>query len=307
MATGLDQISVCICTYKRPQMLAHLLNELERQVTENLFTYSAVVVDNDADKSAKETVEFWQSKSSFPIDYFNEPEQNIALARNKAVENAEGNYVAFIDDDEYPVADWLLHLYKTVLSFKVDGVLGPVKPHYPDNVPKWLIKSKLCERPTYKTGTILHWGDTRTGNVLLKKEIFYNPKNRFDAEHGRTGGEDVEFFKKMSEQGKVFTWCDEAPAYEVVPPERWEKEFYTQKLLRIGGLVGEKIRKRDTFLKRIYSLIKSSGWIAVLSAFLPFAYLLGQHIYIRFITKIMYNYGLIAGYMGRTIIRYRNE
>ena len=35
--------------------------------------------------------------------------QNIALARNKAIENAKGDFIAFIDDDEFPLDQWLLN------------------------------------------------------------------------------------------------------------------------------------------------------------------------------------------------------
>jgi glycosyltransferase involved in cell wall biosynthesis len=264
-------------------------------------------VDNDFNKSAKNIVENIKQTSSFSFGYFNEPEQNIAIARNKAVDNAKGNFIAFIDDDEFPKSTWLLNLYKTLVDYGSDGVLGPVKPYYPDNAPAWLIKSKLCDRSTRQTGTVVNWRETRTGNVLLKKKIFENMNNRFGPEFGRTGGEDIEFFKKIIENGMEFVWCKEATVYEIVPPERWSKTFYVKRYLRIGGLVGEKIRRREPFQNQLYALIKSITWISMLSILLPCSILSGQHIYMRFITKIMYNLGLISGFAGRAIIRYRDD
>jgi succinoglycan biosynthesis protein ExoM len=302
-----DHICVCICTYKRPDLLCTLLEKLQNQKTDSLFTYSAVVVDNDANKTAQTTVENIRKTSAIRIDYYNEPEQNIALTRNRAVENAQGNYIAFIDDDEFPVSDWLLNLYKTMHLFNADAVLGPVRPYYLENTPKWLIKSKLCERPEHKTGTVMHWGSTRTGNVLLVKQMFEDPNNRFGREFGRTGGEDIEFFKKMAEKGKQFVWCNEAPAYETVLPERWNKEFYKQRFLRIGGLVGEKIRTRESIVQGAYSLTKSAGWIIAMSIALPFARVASDHLYMKAVTKIVYNTGFISGFMGRVIIRNRDE
>ena len=307
METIFDHISVCICTYKRPILLLNILKKLQDQVTNDLFSYSIVVVDNDFNETAKNTVETFKQMSSASIGYYNERKQNIAVARNKAVDNAKGNFIAFIDDDEFPETTWLLNLYKTLAKYDADGVLGPVKPYYPNNAPVWLIKSKLCERSTHQTGIVLKWHETRTGNVLLRKKIFENVNNRFGSEFGRTGGEDMEFFKKIIEKGMVFVWCNEATVYEIVPPERWSKTFYVKRYLRIGGLVGEKIRKREPFHKQLYALIKSITWISMLSILLPCSILSGQHIYMRFITKIMYNLGLISGFLGRTIIRYRND
>src|SRR5207245_11636111 len=82
-----SHISVCVCTYKRPAMLAALLHALRLQDTGGAFTYSVVVVDNDHTASAEETVRELLRHSSPPMSYHVEPEQNIALPRNKPLPN----------------------------------------------------------------------------------------------------------------------------------------------------------------------------------------------------------------------------
>src|SRR6266540_2958417 len=104
-------ISVCICTFKRPELLKRLLEKLAAQRTDGLFSYSVVVVDNDRCQSAQQVVQAFRKGSDLDVHYHTEPEQNIALARNRAVENATGDFVAFIDDDEFPETDWLLTLF----------------------------------------------------------------------------------------------------------------------------------------------------------------------------------------------------
>ena len=98
-----DQVSVCVCTYKRTEHLTKLLNVLQGQVTDGRFAFSIAVVDNDYERSAEQTVEDIRRTSPLPISYCVEPEQNIALARNKAIANARGEFIVFIDDDEVPV------------------------------------------------------------------------------------------------------------------------------------------------------------------------------------------------------------
>src|SRR4030095_15737806 len=124
-ATARRHISVCICTYKRPQLLAQLLGALDVQRTEDRFTYSVVVADNDHGESARPVVGEFAGRASITVSYCVEPRQNIALARNRAVDNASGDFIAFIDDDEEPVADWLLHLHGTVIAYGADGAIGP--------------------------------------------------------------------------------------------------------------------------------------------------------------------------------------
>src|SRR3954470_3016682 len=81
----LPHITVCVCTYKRPELLKQLLTEVERQTTGGCFEYSVVVADNDAKMSAQAIVREFNAKSQLEIEYCVEPEQNIALARNRAI------------------------------------------------------------------------------------------------------------------------------------------------------------------------------------------------------------------------------
>ena len=51
-----NHIAVCVCTYKRPQMLQRLLDDLSVQETGGAFEFSIVVMDNDPSRSAEPVV-----------------------------------------------------------------------------------------------------------------------------------------------------------------------------------------------------------------------------------------------------------
>ena len=295
---------MCICTYKRPGLLKRLLSKLEEQETESLFAYSIVIVDNDSSESARQTVESHARQSNISISYYVEPEQNIALARNKAVENARGDFIAFVDDDEFPASDWLRTLYTTQGRYAADGVLGPVRPYFDENCPSWIVKAKLLERRSNPTGTIMRATDTRTGNLLLKREIFDDADNRFDPRFGRTGGEDVWFFVKVIRKGHLFVWCDEAPVYETVPPERWKKTYYLKRSVRIGGLTGEEVRKKGLPGR---SMPRAIVAFCVYSLVLPIAIFFGKHMFMRYLVKSAYNIAYLLGYCGYVAIRFRDD
>ena len=239
----LDHISVCICTFQRPELLSNALAGVTRQVTENAFTFEIVVVDNDYRHSAAEIVRSVQRGNATQIIYDCELEQNIALARNRSIQSATGNLIAFIDDDEYPAEEWLIRLYCAMKRYKVGGILGPVLPSFPPGAPQWLKKGNIFGRRRFPTGTRLTVRDTRTGNVLMLRSILPESANWFDPVFGRTGGEDVDFFRKQMALGWVFIWCDEAEVYETVTPERWQISFHMKKYFRIGALNGENLRK----------------------------------------------------------------
>lgn len=294
MTTRSNNISVCICTFKRPTLLRRLLSELGRQHTDGLFTYSVVVVDNDYCKSAERTVQSFREESNFDLQYFVEPEQNIALARNRAVENAMGNLIAFIDDDEFPSQDWLLNLYKAYNVFKADGILGPVLPYYEIKPPQWIIKGKFYERVPHKTGTILSWTNTRTGNVLLKRDIFDDKSHLFRSEFG-SGGEDRDFFMRMISQGLQFVWCNEAPVFESVPPERCKRSFMLRRALLRGG----KMPYAHGFIIYLKSLIA----ILLYTLILPFLFFIKHYLFMKYLIKYFDHIGRILSFFGIKAIK----
>src|SRR5262249_17311235 len=102
MVQQIPHISVCICTYKRTDLLPRLLVGLKDQETGGLFSYSVTVADNDGLRSAENVVNKFAAESAISVKYCVEPQQNISLARNTAVANSTGEFVAFIDDDEFP-------------------------------------------------------------------------------------------------------------------------------------------------------------------------------------------------------------
>lgn len=296
-------ISVCICTYKRPELLRQLLSKLEEQKSEGLFEYSIVIVDNDRFESARQTAESCARQTKISISYYVEPEQNIALARNKAIENAKGDFIGFIDDDEYPSKTWLLNLYTAFNTYKPNGgVLGPVVPYYPEGTPRWLIKSKICDRPNHPTGTILDWNMTRTGNVLLSRRIFRKKGFLFDSKKGRIGGEDKELFKLLMEHGYSFIWCHEADVHEVVYPDRWELSYYLCRSLMMGGYAGKEYSKNSA-----YYLIRSLVSLLGYTVFLSVSIFSGKHYIYKYFIRVVYDFARVMGCLGIVFVKGRRD
>ena len=282
-------ITVCVCTYKRPDLLRRLLLELGRQETRGQISYSIVVADNDRRCSAKDVVIEFTEMSSLAVTYCVETEQNVALARNRALEHATGDYVAFIDDDEFPPADWLLVMLNACEQFQVDGTLGPVRPFFDAPPPAWLVKSRLCERPEHRTGTRLHWRDTRTGNVLFRRRILEGCATPFRREFGN-GGEDQDFFRRMMAAGHRFAWCNEAAVYEVVPPARWRRRYFLKRALLRG--------QNERLLLTARSIIKSVLAVPAYAALIPIMTVFGQDALMNCSVRLLDHLGRLLGAVG---------
>jgi succinoglycan biosynthesis protein ExoM len=278
-ADSVPRITVCVCTFKRPVLLAKLVQHLESQHTGGRFTYDVVIVDNDGAGSAESIVRDLAASSPLRIGYFIEPQENISLARNKAVAHARGDYVAFIDDDEIPTAEWLSQLYETLIQSQADAVLGPVLPRFEHEPPPWVIKGRFFDRPRHKTGHSVDWPEARTGNVLLSRRTLADLNPPFRPQFG-SGGEDVDFFRRAAENGARIVWCDEAAVSELVPPYRCTRRF----------LIGRAVLRGSNFPKqsgrRVQNVVKSIVAVPCYTLALPILALVGQHLFIAYLVKL---------------------
>jgi len=292
------RVSICICTFKRPMLLRNLLTRLFSQRSEGRFSYDIVIVDNDFAGSAGPVVRSVGSAFSVPIRYLVEPEQNIALARNKALEAASGQFVAFIDDDEVPESDWLITLLGAIKSFGADGVLGPVKPDFQGAPPRWVLRGRFFERPSHETGHVLDWWECYTGNVLFKRCIIEDLDPPFRKELG-SGGEDRDFFRRLIAKGRLFVWCESAVVHETITPFRWKRRVMIQRALLRGKMA---VRQRD---RLAWSLAKSALATLCYSSALPFAALLGQACFMKCLVKNCDHVGKLLAAFGIDVIKAR--
>lgn len=235
MAQGqVSTITVCVCTYKRPDFLAELLESLARQETEGRFGFDIVVVDNDRHGSARAVVEAFSARHmALRVAYAVEPTQGISHARNRSVAMAHSELIAFVDDDECASPRWLAALLRTMHDCAADAVLGPVIPDFPPGSKVWAKSSRLFERPRYETGTAITSGDGRTGNALVRSAwVKRRAPESFSLALSSSGGEDHDFFCWMEMHGARLYWCDDGSVSERVPLERQRVRYVLMRRLR---------------------------------------------------------------------------
>jgi glycosyltransferase involved in cell wall biosynthesis len=298
MSDAVPHVTVCICTFRRPQLLGRLLESVARQETGEGFTYSVVVADNDAARSGEATVQAFMQRTGMAVVYCVEAIPNIARARNLAVTAATGDFIATIDDDEFADPGWLASMLRTCQQYEVAGVLGPVRPHFDDPPPGWLIKGGFCERPEHPTGRVMPWTETRTGNVVFRRSIIAGLAEPFDPAFG-TGGEDKDFFMRMTLAGHEFRWCAEGVTYETVPRARWTRAY----LLRRALLRGRNSLKLP--LGRFTLIAKSVIAVPAYALMLPLTLPFGQHVFMRYCIRFCDHAGRLLALAGLNPVQER--
>lgn len=234
----MPEISVCICTFRRPVLLHHLLNAILYQQGDPA-SIQVVVVDNDPRQSAAEILAAYQERFGERLSCLSLGVANISLARNAAIGAATGDWIVLVDDDEIPGLDWLQSLMRTQHESGADVVFAPVVPAYAPEVPEWIREGGYFERRRMDSGTPVDHRDARSGNVLIRRAVL-NSLNRlsgpFDPAYGTTGGEDSMLFRQLARAGARMVWCDQAPVFELIPAERARAGWLVQRSYRTGQL-----------------------------------------------------------------------
>jgi GT2 family glycosyltransferase len=215
-------VAICVATFRRPGYLDALLASLAAQSAGRTgIAAVVVVVDNDADASARDVVERWRDSMPWTLTYAIEPARGISPARNTAMRlafAAGAQAVAWIDDDETAAPDWLEQLLATQERYGADVVAGTVVPRFEPGVPEWARRGRFFERPVCATGAVLPVASTN--NCLVQTEPVRRLGVEFDSRFALSGGEDTHFFAQLREGGARIVAGAEAVVIEHVPASR---------------------------------------------------------------------------------------
>jgi succinoglycan biosynthesis protein ExoM len=294
-------VSICVATFRRPQGLARLLDSLARLTLPKDLVVEIIVVDNDAVGEARSQA-LAVSEAAENARWFVEPRQNISLARNRAVSEARGRWLAFIDDDEVADENWLAAFWAEVESGAGDGFFGPVLPRLDAVAIPWLGVETFFSRRRHPSGKRIEACETSTSNALVRHSLFADC--RFDPAWGRTGGEDSEIFDRMLAAGARFLWCDEAIVCETIPASRYRLGWLAQRAFR-GGMSFTRLQRQRQCAGAVWrGLLRALLALAVLVPLLPLALLGGRSAAARVWLRICTQAGHLWAFAGRSYEEY---
>lgn len=226
--TGVD---ICVCTFQRDSVTETLASLMTLEVPAGIAA-RVIVVDNDVAPSAQARVAAFAEQAPLPIRYLHAPAGNISVARNAALDAAEGRFVAFIDDDETATPGWLAALLHESTTSGAAVVLGPVAPEFDASAPAWVRAADLhATRPVWRGGEIC---TGYTCNVLIDRTHPALAARRFDPMLGQTGGEDTDFFSAAHRDGARIAFAPDAVVTEAVPLIRTSFQWLARRRYRMG-------------------------------------------------------------------------
>lgn len=228
----IESVDICVCTYKRPQIVAALESLADITVTKGV-KLRIIVSDNDETPSAKALVS--SISMPFEVTYIHAPSHNISIARNACLEAATADAIVFIDDDETVTKEWMVELIKTQHETGAEVVIGPADAVYPNYAPSWIVDGNYHSfTATYVRGEIQ---TASTCNVLFLRTDPAVCNKRFRLHLGKTGGEDMIFFSEIFRDGGRFAYAPNAVVKEVVEPGRLSLRWLLERKLRSGQTI----------------------------------------------------------------------
>ena len=302
--------SVCLCvpTFRRPAGLRKLLTHVEQ--LDYAGKISVIVVDNDAEARAGAAVAEQMSRQfRFPLISRVEPQRGHTYAYDHAFVAAcrmaaAPDFIAVLDDDEYPDPNWLNEMVRVARHYDVEIVGGPVFPVFdlPDH---WLAKSGLYAPTRYETGPVpMIYG---AGSMLIRRDTLEHYLDEpFLHDFAFTGGSDEEFFYRCRRDGRSFAWADEAHVFETMPPSRITVGYVLRRMFRKGtGATRVERKFAGNLGGAVLRWCKGVGLIASGAVSLPITALSGRGAMMRSLVMAARGSGRIAAEFGILYEEYR--
>lgn len=288
-------ISVCMCTYKRKHLKLTLESVGALRLEENI-DLEIVVVDNDEAQSGRDICSILAASLQHPIKYEAEPRKNISAARNKCLDIAQGDWIAFIDDDEVADKDWLSNLLDCARQYESQAVFGRVNTIYPKDCPDWILKGRFFDRKIKISGSTVTSG--ACNSTLLDNRLRKHLGIKFDESYGLTGGEDADFFHRFHLNGAKMVNCHEAFVEEEIEPNRLNANYLIKRALRIGQTFTKyrfcQSKTTDAKFKFIFNnTVQALGFSFLTLLYLP----LGKRRYFNMYLKLVDKYGKLSFFL----------
>jgi len=246
--------TVAIPTYNGEKRLPELLERLRSQTGTEHFTWEIIVVDNNsADNTANVVREYqanWPTTSL--LKYSFEAEQGAAFARQRAVEEARGTFIGFLDDDNLPSANWVAAAYAFGQAHPRIGAYGSQIHGQFETEPPEYLKKFACFLAIIERGSQAHLYEPKkkmlppgAGLVVRKQAWRENVPRRLVLNHkGKESGlasEDLEALLHIQQAGWEIWYNPQMCVYHQIPHWRLEREHLIS-LVRCVGLSRHRIR-----------------------------------------------------------------
>jgi glycosyltransferase involved in cell wall biosynthesis len=236
--------TVAICTHNRAAYLALSLAGLGQQSLP-AGQFEILVIDNCSTDGTRSVVDEF-SRTLPNLRYIHEARLGLSYARNTAIHEARGRYLAYLDDDAIAEPQWLqalLAAFTTGGSQRIACVGGRIDPIWEVPRPAWLPDELLGYL------TVVDWGSSGMALTPLRRYVAganmafdiqaLREVGGFDALLTRTGGnlvshDEILVERRLAAKGLGVYYEHDAAVRHHVPASRATKEWLCARVYADG-------------------------------------------------------------------------
>ena len=176
-----DLISVVVPVYQCSNTIDDCLQSILSQTYSNIEIL--IIDDGSTDSTAKKVLSY--TKNDKRIKLFTQTRQGVSVARNRGIEHAKGNYIVFIDGDDFVQKDYIYKMWSIIKKSQTDLVICgynrliydvtiPQKPLLRDSnlTSKEFIKMTLIDPGHHYFGVV--WNKMFCLDVIKKNRVYFH-------------------------------------------------------------------------------------------------------------------------------------
>src|SRR5262249_41851111 len=115
-------VTIAICIWNGAELLRQTLEEFTKIASPSGHTWELLDVNNNSTDATDEVVDSFRDR--LPIRRLFEPRPGKSHAANSVLQNAQGRWILWTDDDVLVDRDWMVEFLNTAKRFPDAAVVG---------------------------------------------------------------------------------------------------------------------------------------------------------------------------------------
>jgi len=238
-------VTIVICTRDHASLLATTLGCVAELHVPDGISWELLVVDNGSQDATSEVLD--RHARHLPLRVVREPRAGLAVARNTAVANAQGDYLIWTDDDTVIDPEWLAAYTESFRRHPTAAVFGgTILPRFDGTTPRW-----MSDNLAVLSGSLAYrdFGEKEQMLCLADGVIPYGPnfairrteqcRFPFDPRLGKAPGqrrvcEETAMIAALLRSGATGWWVPRAKVWHRIPQQAQSLRYVLEYHMAIG-------------------------------------------------------------------------
>lgn len=186
LKTEMPLISIVVPVYNGERYLTECIDSISKQDYTNI---EIIIVDDGSIDNSGKIADDLANKDN-RIKVIHQKNSGVSMARNNGIDNSNGNYICFIDVDDYISKDYISYFYNLITKNNAEIAITPMPRKFNeltkscddsdqnDQIEVWSGVRAASEMLYYNV-VIAPWNKMISCDLIKKNNLRFNPKLSF--------------------------------------------------------------------------------------------------------------------------------